>query len=139
MKTFYISKHDNIDQKMRVIENINKLLAESENNLEIRITQNKSLRTLQQNKSLHKYFALVSEALNEQGQDFSKVFDKPLNIKITPNIIKECMWKIVQNVMYGKQSTTELLKSEEIESIYDVINKKLSERFGIYVPFPNKE
>ena len=41
--------------------------------------------------------------------------------------------------MFGIDSTIKLKKTEQIEMIYDVINKKLSESFGVYVPFPNKE
>ena len=56
-----------------------------------------------------------------------------------PFVIKEFMWKKIQKTMFGKDSTTKLKKTEEIEKIYDVINKLLSEKFGIYIPFPNKE
>ena len=88
---------------------------------------------------MHKYFELLSEAFNEKGLDFTKIFKNPVAIVITQTIIKECMWKPLQKIMFGKTNTTKLAKQSEIDKIYDVLNKKLSEEFCIYVPFPNKE
>lgn len=94
-------------------------------------------RTLKQNSSLHLYFEMVSKELNEAGLDFQKIFKNPTAIIITPLIVKECMWRPIQKAMFNTKSTTKLSKTKQIEMIYDVLNKKLSE-FGIYVQFPNK-
>lgn len=134
MDKHFISKTDSVDQKLRVIDTINTDLAK---NGDIEITINYK-RTSQQNKALHKYFSMVADALNEQGIEFTKVF-KTADLMITPVIVKECMWKPLQQALFGKESTTELSKQQEIDKVYDVINRKLSESYGIYVPFPNKE
>lgn len=94
---------------------------------------------MKQNNSLHKYFELVSEALNNQGLDFTKIFTNPVAIMITPELVKECMWRPIQKSMFKKLSTTTLEKQQEIDKIYDVMNKFLGEKFGVYVEFPNKE
>jgi len=104
---------------------------------DVEITINNK-RTSQQNKALHQYFKLLSEEFNNAGLDFKQIFDNPVDIIITPLIVKECLWKPIQTAMFGIKSTTKLSKQEQIDKIYDVINKKVSE-FGIYVPFPNKE
>lgn len=96
-------------------------------------------RTLRQNNALHKYFELLSVELNNQGLDFTHVFKNPVAIMITPEIVKECIWKPIQKAMFKTKSTTKLSKQEQIDKIYDVINKKLSEEFGIYVEFPSEE
>lgn len=136
MNKYYILKNDLIEQKQRVIENIvNELSDNIDNDIEIIINKK---RTLKQNNSLHKYFELVSDALNEKGLDFTQIFKNPVAIMITPEIVKECMWKPIQKSMFKKESTTKLNKKEEIDKIYDVMNKFLSEKFGIYIEFPNK-
>jgi len=58
----------------------------------------------------------------------------------TEENIKEMIWKPIQHSLFGKKSTTELLRSEEIDKIYDVINKHLAENFLIEIPpFPSLE
>jgi hypothetical protein len=137
MDKYYILKNDFIEQKQRVIENIiNELTDNIDNDIEIIINKK---RTLKQNNSLHKYFELVSDALNEKGLDFTQIFKNTVAIMITPAIVKECMWKPIQKSMFKKESTTKLNKKEEIDKIYDVMNKFLSEKFEIYIEFPNKE
>lgn len=136
-KKYYISKNDFINQKQKIIENIVNDLADNIDN-DIEIIINKK-RTLKQNNSLHKYFELVSEALNNQGLDFTKIFTNPVAIMITPELVKECMWRPIQKSMFKKLSTTTLEKQQEIDKIYDVMNKFLGEKFGVYVEFPNKE
>jgi hypothetical protein len=96
-------------------------------------------RTLLQNNALHKYFQLLSEELNNQGLDFTKIFKNPVAIMITPEIVKECIWKPIQKAMFKTKSTTKLSKQDQIDKIYDVINKKFSEDFEIFVEFPRKE
>lgn len=96
-------------------------------------------RSLAQNNALHLYYSLLSDEFNNQGLDFEKIFKNPVAIIITPEIIKECMWKPLQKAMFGTKSTTKLSKQKQIDMIYDVLNKKLSESFGIHIPFPNKE
>lgn len=137
MKTFEIKKNATTDFKLEVIDNINLFIAENTEVSDIEITIS-SKRTNQQNKALHKYFELLSDALNEKGLDFNKIFKRPQSLMITPVLVKELMWRPVQKALFGKVSTKDLEKQSNIDMVYDVINKKVSE-WGVYVPFPDKE
>ena len=50
------------------------------------------------------------------------------------NIVKERIWRPIQLALFDKQSTTKLV-NKEINEIYDIVNKHISEKFGIYIPF----
>lgn len=93
-------------------------------------------RTLQQNKSLHKLFALISEALNESGFEYHKVIPE-MEIPMTPTLVKEGLWRPIQMAMLNKASTTELT-TKEIDQVFDVLNKHLSKQ-GLHVAFPSIE
>jgi len=136
-KKYYISKNDFIEQKQNEIV---KIVDEIANNIDydIEIIINKK-RTLKQNKSLHLYYQLVAEALNEKGLTLSTLLENnQFDLIITPEIIKG-IWKSIQKSMYKTISTKDLEKSQQIEKIYDVMNDFLSEKFEIYVEFPNKD
>lgn len=95
-------------------------------------------RTAKQNKSLHLYFRLLAEELNEAGLDMKKVLKPTIDISWNERSVKEYLWRPIQNAQVVKKSTTEL-STEEINKIWEVINRHLSEKFGIYVPFPSEE
>jgi len=48
---------------------------------------------------------------------------------------KKHLWKPIQEVMLGKESTTEPY-TDEYAKVYDVINRHISTKFGISVPWP---
>ena len=98
----------------------------------------KENRTSPQNKALHKYFSLLAEALNDAGLDMGQVLKKDSMIPWNKDSIKEYLWRPVQKVVVKKESTTELDKIGEIDDIYDVLNRHISEKFGIHVSFPHK-
>jgi len=133
----FIGKNYSNDQALKIIDEINTYIAQNKGISDIEITINNK-RTLKQNNALHKYFSLISEEFNNRGLDFSKTFKEDFHMIVTPDIVKENLWKPVQKAYYGTVKTRQL-KKEQIDKIYDTINKKLSEKFGIYVPFPNKE
>ncbi|HQI26285.1 MAG TPA: hypothetical protein PLY95_03520 [Candidatus Paceibacterota bacterium] len=96
-------------------------------------------RTLRQNNALHKYFEMASVALNDAGYDIKKTLNSKLEHPWNGERFKELIWRPVQEACLGKKSTTELCKAREIDIVYEVINKHLSEKYGIYVPFPSEE
>lgn len=96
-------------------------------------------RTEQQNRALHLYFQQLSEALNQDGFDVRVVISSSVDMMWTPYLVKELLWRATQKALFGKQSTTQLRKVGEIEKVYDVINKIVGERTGVYVPFPSME
>ena len=95
-------------------------------------------RTPLQNKSIHKYFELLAERLNEAGLDMKAVLKPEVDIPWTEENVKNHLWRPVQMAMLSKQSTTELTTAE-ISDVYQVINRHLGEKLGIHVPFPSNE
>lgn len=95
-------------------------------------------RTAQQNKAMHKYFQMLADELNGAGLTIEKTMTQPIELPWSPDTIKELMWRKVQMALTEKESTTELERNE-ITEIYDVINKHLSQTFGVHVPFPTRE
>lgn len=96
-------------------------------------------RTLQQNNSLHLYLQLLSEALNNAGLDIRRTLKEDFEIPWTPELAKQYLWKPLQNAMLEKESTTQLTR-KEVNQVYEVLTKHLSERFGLEaVEFPHLE
>jgi hypothetical protein len=95
-------------------------------------------RTIQQNKALHKYFELLAEELNNAGLDMRVVLKPEISINWSPETIKEHLWRPVQKLQLGKESTTELTTSE-INKIWETLNRFLSDKFGVFVDFPHEE
>ena len=56
---------------------------------------------------------------------------------VTPEFVKE-VWKSIQFTMYRTTSTTELT-SKQCDEVYDVLNKFLSQEFGVHLAFPSIE
>ena len=98
-------------------------------------------RTITQNSALHLWFQQLADALTEAGLDMRVVLKPEIEIKWTGASIKEYLWKPVMEKMFGNKSTTEMTTTE-IDEIFEVITKHLSEKFGEwcdYVPFPSIE
>lgn len=98
--------------------------------------QNK--RTDKQNNALHLYFKLLAEALNDSGQDMREVIRQEIDIPWTPETIKEYLWRPVQQ-KYLRKTSTAHLKKNEIDKVFDIVNKVIGERTGVYVAFPSME
>ena len=95
-------------------------------------------RTLQQNKALHKYFELLAQELNAAGYDMRRTLKPGVDIPWTSDLVKQYLWKGIQEAMLGKESTTELT-SAEIDKVYETLNRPLAETTGVHVPFPSEE
>lgn len=98
----------------------------------------KKSRTSQQNKALHKYFALLAEALNESGLDMRKTLKQDVEIPWTMENIKNYLWRPIQKELLKKKSTRDL-DTGEITKVYDVLNRMTGEKFGISLLFPSIE
>ena len=97
----------------------------------------KSRRTMTQNAALHKYLSLLSEALNDAGYDMKQVLKNDIDIPWTMENAKEHLWRPIQKSVIGKDSTTKANTSEYSE-IHNVLSRHLSEKLGVYIPWPNK-
>ena len=93
-------------------------------------------RTPQQNKAIHKYFSLVSDALNDAGLDMRAVLKADADLPWTPESVKTYIWKAVQDAMLDKESTT-ALTPKEVNEIYEVVDRHLSNTFNLHVEFPS--
>ncbi len=94
-------------------------------------------RTEAQNRSLHRYFEILSDFLNDAGLDQRRVLKQSVNIPWTREAIKEQLWKPIQELQLAKKSTTELT-TKEIDVILDTLISHLGEKFGVTLPsFPS--
>ena len=95
-------------------------------------------RTEKQNNALHLYCEKLAIALNDAGKDQRVILKPGISIPWTKEAIKEQLWKPVQEVIFNKKSTAELTK-EEVSMVWEILNRHLGTRFGVYVPFPSEE
>lgn len=95
-------------------------------------------RTLSQNAALHLYCRRLAEALNDAGYDMQKTLKPGVSIPWNENLVKELIWRPVQEAMTDKHSTTEL-NTKDPSEIYEVLNRHMSEKFGISVSWPSED
>jgi len=94
-------------------------------------------RTGQQNKALHKYCAMVADEMNAAGYDFKEVVRLP--VSMTPELVKEYLFKRIMSTMYpDKESTTEL-DTVEIQAVYENMNNATGQLFSISMDWPSEE
>lgn len=98
----------------------------------------KKIRTLTQNKALHRFFELLATELADAGLDAKKVLKEGVDIPFTPAMVKELLWKPTQELMFKRRSTADLT-TDEVSKVYEVIDKHLGQMFGIHVDFPSSE
>lgn len=110
------------------------LLEHKEQSIEVKI--HKETRTSRQNRALHLYFDLLSEALNDGGFDMRVVIKKDVDIPFTPETVKSHLWKPIMEAYLEKSSTTKL-RTNEISAVYEILNRHIGERTGVSVQFPN--
>lgn len=95
-------------------------------------------RTGQQNRAMHLFFEMLAKNLNDAGLDMRKVLKPEISIPWTKQSVKDQLWREIQQAMYSKRSTTDLLKQEEIDRIHEVLMRHLGEKFHVeYIPFPS--
>lgn len=99
---------------------------------------NNKPRTNQQNAALHLLFRQIADELNASGFDVRATLKKDFELIWTQHLVKELLWRPVQKIVCGKKSTTQI-NTEEINQIFDIINKALSERTGVSFIFPSIE
>lgn len=95
-------------------------------------------RTGQQNKAMWKWFELLAKALNDAGLDQRVVLKPSVQIPWSKDDVHDQLWIPIQRAVLKTDSTTELDK-QQVSEIFDVLNRHLSEKFGVGVPFPSFE
>lgn len=102
----------------------------------------KSLRSLAQNRSLHKWCTLMAQELEEKHIDKREFFKESFFLSWTMDGVKEDVWKPIQKSLTKKDSTTKLARLEEINLIWENINRIIIEKYKGNVqipPFPSEE
>ena len=99
---------------------------------------NEKQRTALQNRSLHLYFKLLAYELNDKHFDVMKTLRHDIAVPWNDTLVKELMWRKVQQTMTDKHSTAKL-NTGEISQIYDVINRHIINITdgNVIVPFPD--
>ena len=97
-------------------------------------------RTLQQNRSLHKYLELLAEELDKEGHSLSEIVEKIdlAEIRPTKENLKVNVWHPIQQAMYGTTSTKDLTTAQ-VDRVYEAVNKFIGEQFHIHIPFPSRD
>lgn len=103
--------------------------------------QDEKKRTVAQNNALHLWFEMLAKELNEKGITMTTVLQKfVVDTPATKYTIKELIWRPLQEALTGKQSTKDLLKKQEIDQIWDSLNKFFAEDMKVSIPqFPSGE
>lgn len=79
----------------------------------------------------------MASELNNAGYDMKKTLKPEVNIPWTKDSVKEFLWRPIQKAMTGKRSTTEM-NTVDPSDIYEVLNRHLGEKFGIFVMWPHE-
>ena len=95
-------------------------------------------RSPKQNSALHVYLDKLSKALNDAGLDMRKVLKPSVEMPWSGETAKEYLWRPIQQAMTGKKSSTKPSRSEYTE-VYEVLNRHTATKFGISIPWPNKD
>lgn len=103
------------------------------------VKRERGIRSDNQNRALHTYFTHVAEELNAGGYTVQLALKERVDLEWSPETVKELIWRPAQKAILNKVSTTTLAKVEDIDKVYEVVNRHLGEKFGIHVPFPNNE
>lgn len=110
-----------------------------ENKKKVDLKEVKNTRTSLQNASLHKFFIIISEQLNELGMEYIYFGIKGQEISLiyTPELVKMFFWKPIQVALFGYESTTKL-NTKQMNEIIDIITKFFGEK-GVLIEFPSQE
>jgi len=103
----------------------------------IRIDKETNRRTIRQNNAMHLYFEMVADTCQENGIDARMFFKPEVDIPMDAAMVKRA-WKITQDGMLKKQSTTELTTTE-VNKVYETFDRFLSQKLKIHVEFPSIE
>lgn len=98
--------------------------------------KNTSIRTLQQNKSIHLWCSQIATALNANNMYIKDTIKTEVSWSM--DTVKEILFKPIVKALYNKDSTTKLDKNE-FEKIIDTLTLIFANR-GVTLPaFPNRD
>ena len=106
--------------------------------VQVKLEKVRKSRTDQQRKAIEVFCKLAAETLNENNLDkvaFFRTAKAGAKVPWTQQAVKEDIWKVVQDAVLKKKSTTQLTTAE-VSQVYDVINARIFSERGLFVPFP---
>lgn len=125
------------DQKNEAIRELLNLPIDGSHSVEIKKLP--KTRTARQNRALHLYCGMVAEALNENDFTLQLVLEKSrAEIDWNQDMVKRVIWCEVQGAITNNDKTSKA-KTDHYGVVYDHVNRFLSDKFGISVPWPCRD
>ncbi len=119
-----------------VVAKIKELEAKNEKSNQLNIPKS---RTSTQNSALHLWFKLLADEMNQAGYTVQLVLAQKMDLDWDKDKVKELLWRPAQQAILKKKSTTELSKIEDIDKVWEHLNRHIGEKFGLHVPFPSDQ
>lgn len=94
-------------------------------------------RSSAQNNALHMWCEKLAKELNSRGLDQRKMLKEGVDIPWDKKAVKERLWRPIQKAVTGDDSTTDP-EPKEYPEIFDVLNRHLGEKHGVYVAWPSR-
>jgi len=104
--------------------------------VQVKWSTNKAITNPQRN-SVYLYCGLLAQELNGRGLDMVKTLHD-VEIPWSKESVKEHIWVKVQSAKFDNVSVNNL-ETPQVSEIYDVVNRHLSNKFGVHVPFPSRD
>jgi hypothetical protein len=95
-------------------------------------------RTNQQNRAMRLYLKELSKALNDAGWDMKAVLKPSIEIPWNKDMALEFLWRPIQKAMQLEESTADL-STTDIQAVYAVLDRHISEKFGVHIEWPSEE
>ena len=104
--------------------------------VQVELKHIKKTRSTNQNSSLHLFFTMISEQLNELGMEYIYfgLKGQEISLTYTPELVKTFFWKPIQLALFETESTTKLT-TEQMNRIIDIIIKFFGDK-GVVIEFP---
>jgi hypothetical protein len=92
-------------------------------------------RTNKQNNALHKFLSDLAQTLNDAGLDQRVVLKPEVEIPWTPDSAKNQLWRPIQKIMTGHESTVDPTTKDYL-AIQETLIRHLSSKFGVVPEWP---
>ena len=107
----YINQREQIDSQLKMLGDMlrQRFVPDSMGQVpgfEITVVPTQKRRTASQNDALHVYCRQLANALNDAGLDMREVIKPEVDIPWNDQTVKEYMWRPIQKVVTGEESTT---------------------------------
>ena len=97
------------------------------------------LMTTKQRGSIHVYFGLLANELNDAGLERRVEFlGKSIEVPWDKDSVKKYIWKPAMLAATGKTSTTKINR-KEVNETYEILHRHFASQHAIMVPFPCDE